>query len=58
MGDFTFLFIRHNCQDGSDENDCPHGQHAIPRDFWCFESNDHIPIKPIDCIAAMRYEKW
>jgi len=41
---------RHDCQDGSDENDCLFGNHEIDREFWCF-SGDEEGFSTVDCMS-------
>merc|ERR550517_550904 len=41
---------RHDCQDGSDENDCLFGNHEIDREFWCF-SGDEQGYSSVDCMS-------
>ena len=39
----VIVFFRHDCQDGSDENDCLFGNHEIDREFWCFSGDEEVP---------------
>jgi len=41
---------RHDCQDGSDENDCLFGNHDIEREFWCFTGNEQ-GYSSVDCMS-------
>ena len=36
MTNFNVQFCRHDCQDGSDENDCDYSHLAVNKNFFCF----------------------
>ena len=36
------ILLRHDCQDGSDENDCLFENHDIDREFWCFSGDEEV----------------
>jgi len=46
---------RHDCQDGSDENDCLFQDQGIDRHFWCYHGGGE-GYTAVDCMAADRVD--